>query len=253
MNVVSAGLIVIGDEVLSGKTQDTNTQVIAKALNAAGIQLTEARTIADDTQVIVKAVKEFSATYDYVFTTGGIGPTHDDITAVSIAEAVNQPLVIDNDSFALLRDYYQKQQQEFTEARQKMAKMPKGAEPIPNPVSMAPGFRYENIYVMAGVPRIMKAMLANILPTLQGGVSNLSYGITTERGESFLAAALSHLQQEYPDVSIGSYPRFTESGGTTATIVVKHHEKALVLEVADKVRAVITTDGGNILSDDFLE
>ena len=165
--IVTAAMLVIGDEILSGRTKDRNIGHLADIMTAIGIDLKEVRIVPDDEDEIVAAVNALRGRYDYVFTTGGIGPTHDDITADAIAKAFGVPCEYDARALQLLEASYAKRDIEFTEARKRMARMPRGAEHIDNPVSIAPGFRIGNVHVMAGVPSIFQAMLDNVVPTLQ--------------------------------------------------------------------------------------
>ncbi len=201
---VTACVLVIGNEILSGRTQDTNLQFLGRRLNDLGIRLREARVIPDIPEVIVDVVNECRAKFDYVFTTGGIGPTHDDITSGSIAAAFGVKLHRHPEAIALLAPYYGPG--EFTEARMRMATVPEGAELIHNPVSAAPGFRMENVFVMAGIPSIMQAMFETLTHLLIGGEPVLSRSIRVVVGESVIAPGLSELQNRYPDIDIGSYP-----------------------------------------------
>ncbi len=197
-----AALIVIGNEILSGRTQDTNTMWIAERLMQHGITLTEARTVPDIEEKIIEALSALRRDNNYVFTTGGIGPTHDDITAESIARAFDVPLEKNDEALCILKEHYKPE--DLTPPVMKMALIPKGADLIPNPVSAAPGFVIENVYVMAGVPRIMQAMLDHILRSLEPGKRVLSNTIACDLPESALAEALGELQKKYPDVEIGS-------------------------------------------------
>ena len=201
---VTAGLVIIGDEVLSGRTRDTNTGFLAAALNDMGIRVVEVRIVADDNGAIIGAVNALRHSLDYVFTTGGIGPTHDDITAAAIADAFSLTLVANEEGMARLQSHYGPG--EFNEARQRMARTPEGATLIDNPVSAAPGFQIENVFVMAGIPRIMKAMFEGIRHRLIGGAPLLSRTISTGLGEGTLADDLGRLQDAFADVQIGSYP-----------------------------------------------
>jgi molybdenum cofactor synthesis domain-containing protein len=203
-NTVTACVLVIGNEILSGRTQDLNLQYIGTRLNELGVRLREARVIPDLPEVIIATVNECRAKYDYVFTSGGIGPTHDDITSECIAAAFGVALHKHPDAMALLEPYYPPG--EFTEARQRMATVPEGAELIHNPVSAAPGFRVENVYVLAGIPSIMRAMFETVTHQLTGGAPMLSRSVRVAVGESVLAEGLGELQRRYPDIDIGSYP-----------------------------------------------
>jgi molybdenum cofactor synthesis domain-containing protein len=204
--IVTAAVLVIGDEILSGRTKDTNTGRIADTMTAIGIRLREARVVPDDEAEIVAALNALRHRYDYVFSTGGIGPTHDDITADCVAKAFGVPIGLDPRALAMLRERYT--EKELTPARRRMARIPEGAELIENPVSRAPGFVVGNVIVMAGVPRIMEAMLANVIPLLRTGARLLSISIHVRTPEGLLAEHLSKAQKDYPGVLMGSYPYF---------------------------------------------
>lgn len=226
----TAAMIVIGDEILSGRTQDTNTHYLAGQLTEAGISLEEVRVVSDIHDRIVAAVREMSATYDHVFTSGGIGPTHDDITADAVGAAFGASVGVRGDARALLQAHYDKQGMELNEARLRMARIPDGATLIDNPVSVAPGFKIGNVHVMAGVPSVMKAMVASVLPTLTGGAPLLSQTLKVIRGEGDIAGPLGVLAQANPDVSFGSYP-FQKDGVYGSNIVVRGPDDARLTEV----------------------
>lgn len=202
----TAALIIIGNEILSGRTQDTNTPWIAERLTDRGILLSEVRIIPDQSQVIMNTVRQVSKEYDYVFTTGGIGPTHDDITAESVAAAFGVELVRNQEAFDMLEEHYGVE--ELTPPRAKMSMIPEGSALIPNPVTAAPGFIIENVHVMAGVPRIMHAMLDHVLGTIQAGKAILSNTVACTLPESIVAEDLQRLQERYANVQIGSYPHY---------------------------------------------
>ncbi len=217
---VTAGVLLIGDEILSGRTQDTNLQTIAKFLAPIGISVVQARIIADEEGTIIDAVRTLSEAYDYVFTTGGIGPTHDDITAECVAKAFNTPISIRDDARKVLEDWYAQTDREVTEARLRMARIPDGATLIDNPVSGAPGFIIQNVHVMAGVPRIMNAMLHNIGPTLKGGSVVQSRTLRAAGlKEGDIAQPLGELAEKMPDLSFGSYPWYLEDNVGVALVV----------------------------------
>ncbi|WP_018997956.1 competence/damage-inducible protein A [Hirschia maritima] len=217
---VTAGVLLIGDEILSGRTQDTNLQTIAKFLAPIGISVAQARIIADEEGTIIDAVRTLSEAYDYVFTTGGIGPTHDDITAECVAKAFNTPISIRDDARKVLEDWYAQTDREVTEARLRMARIPDGATLIDNPVSGAPGFIIQNVHVMAGVPRIMNAMLHNIGPTLKGGSVVQSRTLRAAGlKEGDIAQPLGELAEKMPDLSFGSYPWYLEDNVGVALVV----------------------------------
>jgi molybdenum cofactor synthesis domain-containing protein len=215
-DIFKAGLIIIGNEILSGRTTDANTPWIAEQLTQRGIYLAEVRIIPDVEQIIIDTVHALREKFDYVFTTGGIGPTHDDITSGSIARAFNLPLVRDQEAFTVLEKYYGLEN--LTPPRAKMALIPQGAKLIPNPVSAAPGFIVENVYVMAGVPRIMQAMLDHILDEIKAGKPIMSNTIACNLPESKIAEDLMAVQDKYPNIDIGSYPHYR--GGTLGLSLV---------------------------------
>ncbi|MEJ6396776.1 competence/damage-inducible protein A [Yoonia sp. 208BN28-4] len=216
----TAAMLVIGDEILSGRTRDGNTHYLAGQLTEAGIDLEEVRVVSDKHDAIVGAVKALSAAYDYVFTSGGIGPTHDDITADCIAAAFDDHIDIRDDARALLQAHYDKSGQELNAARLRMARIPDRASLIDNPVSTAPGFKLENVHVMAGVPSVFQAMVASVLPTLTGGAPLLSRSLKVVRGEGDIAGPLADFAQGHADLSVGSYP-FQKDGVYGANIVVR--------------------------------
>jgi molybdenum cofactor synthesis domain-containing protein len=219
----TAAMLVIGDEILSGRTRDSNMHYLAKELTRAGIDLAEARVVSDDAEAIKSAVKALSEAYDHVFTSGGIGPTHDDITAECVAAAFDTPISIRDDARALLEAHYKRSGSELNEARLRMARIPDGATLIDNPVSTAPGFTIGNVHVMAGVPAVFETMVASVLPTLSGGDPLLSQSMRIERGEGEIAGPLSDLADAFPDLSIGSYP-FVHNGIYGSNIVIRGHD-----------------------------
>ncbi len=232
--MVSASLLIIGDEILSGRTQDKNLAYIATWLNEAGIQLAEVRVVQDIREDIVGAVNAMRAQFDYVFTTGGIGPTHDDITAESIAAAFDLPLTTHPEAYRILTEYYGAE--DFSDARKRMSKTPEGAELIDNPVSIAPGFQVENVFVMAGVPKIMQAMLEMLRPRLKTGCKIWSQALTIHAPESKMASRLGDIQEEVVGVSLGSYPFFRE-GKIGTQIVVRSADKALITTAMELLEA----------------
>ncbi|WP_334129143.1 competence/damage-inducible protein A [Sneathiella sp.] len=225
--IVTAAILVIGDEILSGRTQDKNMAWLAVRLNELGVQLREARVVPDIEAEIVAGVNALRARYDYVFTTGGIGPTHDDITADSIAAAFGVGIDYHPEAMAILTRHYEISGIEFNEARKRMARIPLGATLINNPVSKAPGFNIENVYVMAGVPTIMQAMFEEIAPDLKGGAKMLSRTIGAGLPEGRVAAKLGELQARYPTVSMGSYPYFKEGSVGTNLVLRSVDREAL--------------------------
>lgn len=241
----TACLLIIGNEVLSGRTQDANLKFIATRLGELGIPLREARTIPDVPEVIIATVNEVRAKFTYVFTTGGIGPTHDDITAECIAQAFGVPWEPHPEAWALLEAHYASREPpaEFNAARQRMATMPRGATLIPNPVSVAPGFIIGNVHVMAGVPRIMQGMFEQLAPTLAGGVPVQSRAVHADGMlEGRIAEALGAIQSRFPQVEIGSYPYYRENGGGVA-LVAKGTEAASLEAVVAEITAMIAGMG----------
>ena len=216
----TAAMLVIGDEILSGRTRDANMHHLANVLTERGIDLKEVRVVSDDPDAITDAVKALSQAYDHLFTSGGIGPTPDDITADNVARAFDTPIDVRDDARALLEAHYQKSGQSLNEARLRMARIPDGATLIDNPVSIAPGFTLGNVHVMAGVPRIFEAMLESVLPKLTGGSPVLSQTLQIMRPEGDIAGPLADLAARYPDLSMGSYP-FQREGAFGAHVVLR--------------------------------
>ncbi|WP_299620299.1 molybdopterin-binding protein [uncultured Tateyamaria sp.] len=216
----TAAMLVIGDEILSGRTRDANMHYLAGQLTETGIDLREVRVVSDDRDAIIAAVQALSGAYDNVFTSGGIGPTHDDITADCIAAAFDTHIDVRDDARAILAEHYAKSGSELNAARLRMARIPDGATLIDNPVSAAPGFSIGNVHVMAGVPSVFTAMVASVLPTLTGGAPLLSSTLRIERGEGDIAGPLGILATENPDLSIGSYP-FQKDGKYGSNIVIR--------------------------------
>lgn len=221
----TAAMLVIGDEILSGRTRDSNMHYLAGELTRIGIRLCEVRVVADQDAAIVAAVNALRGGYDHVFTSGGIGPTHDDITAPAIAAAFGVEITQRADAMALLGAHYDRQGLPFNEARQRMARIPDGARLIDNPVSIAPGFSLDNVHVMAGVPSIFQAMVASVLPTLTGGAPLLSQSLRVMRGEGEIASDFGALAAEFPDLQMGSYP-FTTNGAYGTNLVVRGTDAA---------------------------
>ena len=223
----TAAMIVIGDEILSGRTRDSNMHYLAGELTKVGIDLREVRVVSDYAPAIIAAAKALSAAYTHVFTSGGIGPTHDDITADCIAAAFDRSIDVRDDARALLAAHYARTGGELNAARLRMARIPEGAALIENPVSTAPGFTLENVHVMAGVPTVFQAMVASVLPTLTGGKPLLSQTLRIQRGEGDIAGPLGDLAARYPDLSIGSYP-YQINGAFGANIVIRGQDGARV-------------------------
>lgn len=227
-NVITAAVLVIGDEILSGRTKDRNAGFIADYLTQLGIDLKEIRVVADEQDDIVAAVNALRARYTYVFTTGGIGPTHDDITADAMAAAFGVGIDHDPRAMAILEAHYAKMPNaEFTDARKRMARIPFGADLIRNIVSSAPGFRLENVHVMAGVPSVMQAMMDEVAPTLKSNSQMHSQTIDTGLGEGIIAGALGALQKEHSGVVIGSYPYIRGDKFATNIVLRSRNEDAL--------------------------
>lgn len=239
----TAAMVVIGDEILSGRTRDANMHHLARELGQAGIALREARVIADDEDAIVAAIRALSPVHDHVFTSGGIGPTHDDITADSIARAMNVPIGIREDAKALLESYFADRGVEATPARMRMARIPEGATLIDNPVSVAPGFTIGNVHVLAGVPQIFEAMLAGLLPRLAGGAPIMSQSLRVDRPEGEIAPALAALAAEFSDLSMGSYPFHHPDGSYGTNIVVRGRDGARIDAAMLKLAEAFGTGG----------
>ena len=234
--ITTAAILIIGNEILSGRTQDINVQYLAQGLNEIGIRLSEVRVVPDVEEVIVDAVNGLRTRFDYLFTTGGIGPTHDDITTASVSKAFGVAMVRSAEAVELMRTRYKPG--DLTEARLKMANVADGAELIENPVSAAPGFRIENVFVLAGVPGIMQAMFDELKGGLQGGAPVLSKSIEAFVPESVVAGPLGGLQDEYPDVDMGSYPFFRN--GRLGTCLVARSTDAVRLDTAaDAIEAMV--------------
>jgi len=228
----TAAMLVIGDEILSGRTQDTNTNHLAIALTEAAIDLKEVRVVSDAQPQIVAAVNDLRARWDNVFTSGGIGPTHDDITADAIAVAFGVGISVRSDARAILQVRSDMLGIELNEARLRMARIPDGAVLIDNPVSGAPGFSLANVHVMAGVPAIFKAMVATVLPTLTGGKPVVSKTVRLDMPEGEIAAPLGALAVRFPDVSMGSYP-FVLAGRFGTNIVLRSSDTDLLVLAYD--------------------
>lgn len=244
-NEFTAGVIIIGNEVLSGRTQDTNLAYMGKQLDALGISIMEARVIPDIEQTIISTVNHFRETYTYVFTTGGIGPTHDDITAVAIAKTFNVNLEKNAEAVRLLEKY--SRSGGVNEARMKMAYIPEGAKLIDNPLSGAPGFQMENVFVMAGVPAIMQLMFDGITNRLTGGDPIITVNVATNIGEGVFAADLSKLQDKYPNITIGSYPYYRQRK-LGVNLVMRSTNEDQLEELKEEIKVMIIHLGGKILN-----
>jgi molybdenum cofactor synthesis domain-containing protein len=240
---VNAAILIIGNEILSGRTQDTNTSTIALWLNSIGVKVHEVRVIPDIESIIVHTVNKLRKSNNYVFTTGGIGPTHDDITAESISKAFSLNYEIHKEAFKILEAYYKPG--EFNEGRQKMVWMPKNANLILNPTSGAPGFSVENVFCLPGVPSILKSMIGGLKNEIVGGEPILSHTISLKTVESEIASSLTEIQNNNKDVEIGSYP-FFQAGKLGVSIVMRSEDKykidscsSKILELANKKKIVV--------------
>lgn len=233
-------MIIIGDEILSGRTKDANLNHVALWLGGLGISLMDVRVIPDVGDVIVDTVNECRAKFDYVFTTGGIGPTHDDITAENVARAFDVPLVQSEEAVAAFIKEIGKEN--FTPARARMTMVPEGAILVKNPVSIAPGFQMENVFVMAGIPRIMQAMLLDIEGRLKGGAITQTRAIHVFEGESFFADVLADVQEQFGTVSIGSYP-FVRDKRYGAVFVLRSTDAMKLEEALGQLKGKITDRG----------
>lgn len=230
----TAGLLVIGDEILSGRTQDRNIAQVATWLNDQGIRLAEVRVVPDVEERIVDALNDLRAAYDYCFTTGGIGPTHDDITVDAVARALGVPVIVHPDARKILEDYYRDRPGGLNEARLRMARTPEGAELITNRATKAPGVKVGNVFILAGVPHIAAAMLEALAGTLEGGRPMVSLTIGARAAESEVAALLKETEDDHPGVAIGSYPFFRD-GGFGSNFVVRADDEGLVQRCGDSL------------------
>jgi molybdenum cofactor synthesis domain-containing protein len=237
--VWTAALVVIGDEILSGRTQDANLAYLARWLNIQGVRLKEARVVPDDAEAIGAAVTACLEAHDYVFTTGGIGPTHDDITVDAIAAALGVPVVLHPQAEATLRAYYGDR---ITEARLRMARVPEGAELVPNPETGAPGIRLGRLFILAGVPKITQGMLRGLDGKLEGGRPVISRAVGAWTAESQVADLLGAVQKGHPDVQIGSYP-FWREGRTGANFVIRAVEPHALNQAATALSAALRAEG----------
>ena len=230
----TASIIIIGNEILSGRTQDTNSNYLAKILVEKGISLEEIRVISDDHSTIESVVNNESAMKDYVFTSGGIGPTHDDITAEAIANCFDAPLVVREDAVKLLAGNYKNGKKDLNAARLRMARIPKGAKLIKNKISGAPGFIVKNVFVMAGVPQIFEAMVQEIILDIRSVSPILSKTVKIFKKESEISDRLWNYADKYKDISIGSYP-FNSSGVFGVEIVLRHTDRILLNKVFNEI------------------
>ncbi|MFT3974837.1 MAG: molybdopterin-binding protein [Amaricoccus sp.] len=243
MTIPTAAMLTIGDEILSGRTRDANMPLLALALGEKGISLREARVVPDVAEEIVAAVNALRARYDHVFTSGGIGPTHDDITADCIAAAFGVGIDVREDARAILATNYANPAVDLNAARLRMARIPDGATLIDNPVSKAPGFTIGNVHVMAGVPAVFEAMVAGLLPKLTGGQPLLSGTVQVLRGEGIIAGPLGEIAREHPEVSIGCYP-FNRGGVFGANLVARSVDAAALADALAALESLKVSVGG---------
>jgi molybdenum cofactor synthesis domain-containing protein len=236
---VTAAVLVIGDEILSGRTKDKNIGYIAEYLTALGIDLTEVRVVGDEEAAIVEAINALRARCTYLFTTGGIGPTHDDITAESVAKAFGVPIDYDPRAVKILKDRLAQTGAELNEARMRMARIPQGAELVLNKVSAAPGFWLGNVIVLAGVPSIMQVMLDGVAPKLKTGVRILSETVRADAREGDIGTPLGEIAKQYPEVTIGSYPFFDEARGPNTNVVLRSRDPQKLKAARDAVDAML--------------
>ena len=236
--VVTAALLVIGDEILSGRTKDKNIGAVAEHLTGIGIRLSEVRVVADDEAEIIAAVNALRARYAYLFTTGGIGPTHDDITADSIAKAFGVPIDVDPRARALMQAACDARGVELTPSRLRMARLPAGSELVENDISIAPGFMIANVIVMAGIPDIMRSMLEAVTPRLKTGAKMLSETLSLDRPESQIAELFADHQRTYADVAMGSYPCWRD-GKPATDLVLRATDPARLLEAVRSLRLAL--------------
>ena len=241
----SAAILVIGDEILSGRTQDTNSNYIAKEMEMIGINTTQIRVIPDEKNTIINSVNELRAKNDYLFTTGGIGPTHDDITADSIAEALKVDLEINIEAYDVLEKYYKKIGSEFNDVRQRMARVPKGATLIENSISAAPGFKIENIFVFAGIPKIMKSMLEDSIKHLNKGKLMHTISIKVDAVEGDIATVLKSLNDENENIKIGSYPFFNSNNDFGVSVVIRSIDKDFLILAEEKLKNYLSENSFN--------
>lgn len=246
---VTAGLIIIGNELLSGQTADQNMRYICQHLGAIGVDVREASFIPDIAPEIIRVVQDFSQRFSYVFTTGGIGPTHDDITAEAVAKAFQRSLILHPEAHAALKARYKPE--DLNTARLRMAHVPEGATLIANKISAAPGFQVENVFVMAGIPSIMKAMLAEVLPTLKPTQKKLVKGVTCKVYEGDIARDLADIQEKFQSIEIGSYPHWIDGHADSLHIVLKGYDIQSLHEATQQVLALCQAFDGNAATRDL--
>jgi len=235
--IITAALLIIGDEILSGRTKDKNIGYIAEYMTNIGIDLKQVRVVPDEEEDIVAALNALRSRYSYVFTTGGIGPTHDDITADCVAKAFGVPIDVDPRAVAMMRERFKPE--ELNEARLRMARMPEGADLVQNSYNKVPGFRIGNVIVMAGVPVIMQAMLDAVAPTLQTGVKLLSESVRADMREGDIGEPLRAVAKAHPATMIGSYPFWDEAGQPNTNLIVRSREPAALAAAMADVKAML--------------
>ena len=235
----TACIIIIGNEILSGRTLDTNKNFMCKELTLKGIDVIEARIIKDDIKKIITVINEVRKKYDYIFTTGGIGPTHDDVTSISIAKAFRVKLVKNKKALKILKKFYNLNKQPLNKAREKMALIPEGAELLHNPITKVAGFKIKNVYVMAGIPEIMIAMFKKIIGNIKCGHPKIIKNISVNLPESDIAECLSKVQNEFNQVEIGSYPLFIRNKKNKVNVVLTGFNKIDINEVERKIKKFI--------------
>ena len=248
--IYTACLILIGNELLSGRTQDKNLAVIAKGLNDMGIRMMAAHVIPDVRETIIQTINTVRAEYDYVFTTGGIGPTHDDITTECVAKAFGVETYVDSETAQLLRARVESRGEEMNDARLRMATFPVGAELLKNEISVAPGYKLENVFVMAGVPKIMQMMFEEAKSHLKGGETVKSRGIAIDLGEGTIADPLANLQDRYPMLDIGSYPQMRENVGFRVSLVLRGIDEEILDQAHAELMAILADLGGKPIEED---
>ena len=241
--IVTAAFVIIGNEILSGRTQDANLSVLATALEDSGIRLEEVRIVPDATDRIADTVRELRERHDHVFTSGGIGPTHDDITCDSVAESFGVAVIHHPEAVARIRSHAERRGVELNEARMRMARTPLGADLIVNSISAAPGFSIGNVHVMAGVPMVFKAMVQELIPTLAAGTRRSSVSIDADIGEGLVASGLGGIQERYNDLEIGSYPWYRDRLFGT-TLVLRGIDTGQIDAAAVEVERLVRELGG---------
>ena len=248
--IVKACLILIGNELLSGRTQDKNLAYIAKGLNEEGIQLGAAYVIPDEPDTIIELINKTRTEFDYVFTTGGIGPTHDDITSECVAAAFGVGMFRDLETVSLMTARVEERGETMNEARLRMATFPEGAVLLKNKISVAPGYKIENVFVMAGVPRIMQTMFDGAKKYLKGGDKVLARGLAMDLGEGTIADSLTALQEKYPDIDIGSYPQMRKDRGFIVSLVLRGRDEELLEQAHADTMQAMRDLGGNPVEED---